>query len=64
MSTTPPADETVSVRRVSWADLYRMRPDLRSANDNQDVDRACRLGGGVSNATGACSASTSATARP
>lgn len=28
----PPANETVSIRRISWADLWKLRPDLRPAN--------------------------------
>ena len=27
----------VTKRRLSWAELYRIRPDLRPANDNVDV---------------------------
>lgn len=37
MIKAPPANETVSVRKISWSDLYRLRPDLapKPANDNQ-----------------------------
>lgn len=27
-------DGSVQVRRISWAELYRLRPDLKPANDN------------------------------
>lgn len=50
-------------RRLSWREFFAIRPDLRPANDDQD-DRDVRFGGGVRSATGACSASTSATVRP
>ncbi|WP_301943416.1 hypothetical protein [Mesorhizobium escarrei] len=29
--------ETVQVRRISWAEFYRLRPDLRPANDNERI---------------------------
>ncbi|TGQ94621.1 hypothetical protein EN851_03435 [Mesorhizobium sp. M8A.F.Ca.ET.208.01.1.1] len=56
-------DGAVRGRPISWEAFYKIRPDLRPANDDQD-DRDVRFGGGVRSATGACSASTSATARP
>lgn len=52
-ATAPATNETVTRRRISWAALYKERPDLRPANDNQDVDR---FGGASSlRATGAAS---------
>lgn len=29
------SDRPFRGRRLSWAEFYRMRPDLRPANDNQ-----------------------------
>ncbi|MDX8499886.1 hypothetical protein RFM99_15815 [Mesorhizobium sp. VK4C] len=28
------ASETINVRRISWQELWKLRPDLRPANDN------------------------------
>lgn len=27
--------ETVQIRSITWAELYRLRPDLKPANDNE-----------------------------
>lgn len=35
MKKVAPMHETVSIRRISWADLYKLRPDLKPDNDNQ-----------------------------
>lgn len=38
---TPLASDTITKRRISWAELYRLRPDLRPANDNKaDKEKA------------------------
>ncbi|WP_292414656.1 hypothetical protein [Mesorhizobium sp.] len=35
----PLASETINVRRISWAELYKLRPDLvPPANDNQHAE--------------------------
>lgn len=34
--------ETVQIRTISWAEFWRLRPDLRPANDNE---RRCRAVG-------------------
>lgn len=35
------ASETVNVRKISWAEFYRLRPDLKpqAANDNQPAGK-------------------------
>ncbi|WP_292277131.1 hypothetical protein [Mesorhizobium sp.] len=35
MKKAPPANETVTRRTITWADLYKLRPDLKPDNDNQ-----------------------------
>lgn len=35
MSTIAVGAETVQVRRISWAEFYRIRPDLKPVNDNE-----------------------------
>lgn len=32
--------ESVQIRRISWAELYRLRPDLKPDNDNVRQDLA------------------------
>lgn len=29
----------IVVRRISWADFYRLRPDLRPANDDEPNEK-------------------------
>lgn len=40
MLKSPPANETVTKRTITWADLWRLRPDLRPANDHQAKEKA------------------------
>jgi hypothetical protein len=39
-NTTRTITHTVSKRRISWSELYRIRPDLRPANQNAHKDIA------------------------
>lgn len=34
---TAPAQKPRLGKRISWAEFYRQRPDLRPANDNQEL---------------------------
>jgi hypothetical protein len=38
MEKTLAESNTVKKRRMSWAELYKLRPDLRPANDNRGAD--------------------------
>lgn len=42
MIKAPPANETVTRRTITWADLYKLRPDLapKPANDNEPQTEA------------------------
>lgn len=40
MSDTATESQTVLRRRISWAELYRQRPDLRPANDDREREAA------------------------
>lgn len=37
MTTITIGDGTVQVRRISWNEFWKMRPDLRPANDNEQT---------------------------
>lgn len=40
LTPAPAADSgTVQVRRISWQQLWKLRPDLRPANDNTAAER-------------------------
>lgn len=36
MIKAPPANETVTKRTITWADLYKLRPDLAPKPDNDN----------------------------
>jgi hypothetical protein len=38
MRKTTIESNTVTKRRLTWAELYRIRPDLKPANDNERLD--------------------------
>lgn len=31
-------DGSVQIRTISWAEFYRIRPDLKPANDNEGIE--------------------------
>ncbi|WP_281059305.1 MULTISPECIES: hypothetical protein [unclassified Mesorhizobium] len=31
----PLASDTINVRKISWTELWKLRPDLKPANDNK-----------------------------
>ncbi|WP_292076520.1 hypothetical protein [Mesorhizobium sp.] len=37
---TPLASDTITKRRISWAEFYKIRPDRKPANDNSKQDKA------------------------
>lgn len=34
--------ESVQIRRITWKELYQLRPDLRQANDNEQTPMSAR----------------------